>query len=76
MSVRAKSSIFCRVTTVTLCGVSRNASDGTTEGTGSYTTGATATATRLPLTLRETPQSVTVVTRQKMDCLLYTSRCV
>ncbi|MCW8279184.1 TonB-dependent siderophore receptor [Pseudomonas sp. PCH199] len=39
----------------------------TTEDTGSYTTGATTTATKLPLTIRETPQSVTVVTRQQMD---------
>jgi len=39
----------------------------TTEGTGSYTTGQTAAATHLPLSLRETPQSVTVITRQRMD---------
>ena len=39
----------------------------TTEGTGSYTTGQTTTATNLPLSLEETPQSVTVVTRQRMD---------
>lgn len=39
----------------------------TTEGTGLYTTGQTTAATRLPLTLRETPQSVSVVTRQRMD---------
>jgi outer membrane receptor for ferric coprogen and ferric-rhodotorulic acid len=39
----------------------------TTEDTGSYTTGATTTATKLPLTIRETPQSVTVITRQQMD---------
>ncbi len=39
----------------------------TTEGSGSYTTGQTAAATRLPLTLRETPQSVSVITRQQMD---------
>lgn len=38
-----------------------------TEGTGAYTTGAMSTATRLPLTIRETPQSVSVVTRQQMD---------
>lgn len=38
-----------------------------TEGTGSYTTGPMSTATRLPLTIRETPQTVTVITRQKMD---------
>ncbi|WP_263139975.1 TonB-dependent siderophore receptor [Pseudomonas sp. RIT-PI-AD] len=39
----------------------------TTEGTGSYTTGATGTATKMPLSLRETPQSVSVITRQLMD---------
>ncbi|OFA03437.1 TonB-dependent siderophore receptor [Duganella phyllosphaerae] len=39
----------------------------TTEGTGSYTTAQTAAATHLPLSLRETPQSVTVITRQRMD---------
>ena len=41
---------------------------GVTEGTGSYTAaGPTSTATGLSLTLRETPQSVTVMTRQRMD---------
>ncbi|WP_223472287.1 MULTISPECIES: TonB-dependent siderophore receptor [unclassified Pseudomonas] len=39
----------------------------TTEGTESYTTGAMSTATKLPLTMRETPQAVTVITRQRMD---------
>ncbi|MCU0120912.1 TonB-dependent siderophore receptor [Pseudomonas sp. B2M1-30] len=39
----------------------------TTEGTRSYTTGSTSSATGLPLSLRETPQSVTVITRQQMD---------
>lgn len=40
----------------------------TTEGTHSYTqTGPSQSATGLGLSLRETPQSVTVVTRQKMD---------
>lgn len=39
----------------------------TTEGTGSYTTGETTAATRLPLSLQETPQAVTVITRQHMD---------
>lgn len=39
----------------------------TTEGTGSYTTSSTSTATGMNLSLRETPQSVTVVTRQRMD---------
>lgn len=40
---------------------------GTTEGSGSYTTGQMNTATGLPLSIRETPQSVTVVTRQRME---------
>lgn len=39
----------------------------TTEDTGSYTTGATSSSTKLPLSIRETPQTVTVVTRQNMD---------
>lgn len=38
-----------------------------TEGTGSYTTDTMSTATGLALSPRETPQSVTVVTRQRMD---------
>jgi outer membrane receptor for ferric coprogen and ferric-rhodotorulic acid len=39
----------------------------TTEDTHAYTTGSTSSATGLPLSLRETPQSVTVITRQQMD---------
>lgn len=38
-----------------------------TENTGSYTTGSMATATKFKASARETPQSVTVVTRQRMD---------
>ncbi|MBB2494339.1 TonB-dependent siderophore receptor [Aquipseudomonas ullengensis] len=38
----------------------------TTEGTGSYTSGSTSTATGLPLSIRETPQSVSVITSQRM----------
>lgn len=38
-----------------------------TEGTGSYTTRSMDTATGLGLSIRETPQSVTVLTRQQMD---------
>ncbi|MCU0093444.1 TonB-dependent siderophore receptor [Pseudomonas koreensis] len=45
----------------------------TTEGSDSYTTGTMATATKLPLTLRETPQAVTVITRQRMDDQAMTS---
>ncbi len=47
--------------------ISGTALGSTTEGTGSYTTGETAAATRMNLSLRKTPQSVSVVTRQQMD---------
>ena len=39
----------------------------TTEGTRSYTTGKTQTATPLSMPLRETPQSVSVVTQQRIE---------
>ncbi|MFJ4345347.1 TonB-dependent siderophore receptor [Pseudomonas sp. NPDC089401] len=39
----------------------------TSEGSGSYTTGPLRGATKLPLTLKETPQSATVITRQRID---------
>ncbi|MFJ2485226.1 TonB-dependent siderophore receptor [Pseudomonas sp. NPDC087639] len=45
----------------------------TTEGSQSYTTGPMQTATKLSLTLRETPQAVTVITRQRMDDQAMTS---
>lgn len=53
----------------TLGAIQVNASrDTVTEGSGSYTTDAPLTsATRLPMTLRETPQSVTVITRERMQ---------
>ena len=38
-----------------------------TEGTGSYTTPATAAATGLNLSMRDTPQSVSVLTREQID---------
>lgn len=41
--------------------------DATTEGSGSYTTGAMNTATKLPISIRETPQSVSVITRQEIE---------
>ncbi|PIF08564.1 TonB-dependent siderophore receptor [Janthinobacterium sp. 13] len=40
-----------------------------TEGTQSYTTGEARSATRMDLSLRETPQSVSVITRQLLDDL-------
>jgi len=55
------------VTTLPSINVSANSLWETTEGTGSYTTGYASTATKLQLSLRETPQSVSVITRQRMD---------
>jgi outer membrane receptor for ferric coprogen and ferric-rhodotorulic acid len=41
---------------------------GVTEGSGSYVaTGPSSTATRLALSQRETPQSISVITREQMD---------
>lgn len=56
-----------RTKTAALPSVRVEASQETTEGTGSYTTGSLATATKLPLSIRATPQSVTVITRDRMD---------
>ncbi|MFJ5446603.1 TonB-dependent siderophore receptor [Methylobacillus methanolivorans] len=41
--------------------------DGTTEGTASYRAKYTSTATKLALSPRETPQTVTVIGRKQMD---------
>lgn len=43
------------------------AGTATTENSGSYTTGSMSTATKLPLSIRETPQSVSVITRQRIE---------
>lgn len=42
-------------------------SDGSTEGSGSYQAPVATSATGLPLTIRETPQSVSVVTAQRIQ---------
>ncbi|MFU8927079.1 TonB-dependent siderophore receptor [Acinetobacter puyangensis] len=44
-----------------------SANRSTTENTHSYTTGNMNTATRLNLSMKETPQSTTVITRQRID---------
>ncbi len=44
-----------------------------TENTGSYTPGKIATATRMVLSPKETPQTISVVTRQEMDDFNLTS---
>lgn len=45
----------------------QGARDDATEDTGSYTAGAMRTATRLGLSARETPQSATVITHQRIE---------
>ena len=47
--------------------VSAQAQADVTEGTGAYGMRTMSTATRLGLSARETPQSVSVITRQQMD---------
>ncbi|RMX08744.1 TonB-dependent siderophore receptor [Corticibacter populi] len=47
--------------------VSGKAPGSTTEGSGLYTTFSTSSSTRLNLTPQETPQAVTVLTRQRLD---------
>ena len=47
--------------------VSGQLADEKTEGTGSYTTGKTKTATPLSMSLRDTPQSVSVLTQQRIE---------
>ena len=46
--------------------VSDSALGSNTEGTGSYTTGSAHSATGLNLSLKETPQSISLVTEQLM----------
>ncbi|QVL16723.1 TonB-dependent siderophore receptor [Pseudomonas qingdaonensis] len=47
--------------------VSAQGLGSTTENTGSYTTGSMSTATRLNLSIKDTPQSMSVLTRQQLD---------
>ncbi|MFO6419170.1 TonB-dependent siderophore receptor [Hylemonella sp. W303a] len=60
-------------TTLKAMTVTANQLGEITEGSGSYTPGSIATATRLVLTPRETPQSVSVVTREEMNDFNLTS---
>ncbi|WP_418181092.1 TonB-dependent siderophore receptor [Aliarcobacter lanthieri] len=45
----------------------KSALGSTTEGSNSYTTGSMRTATKLDLSIRETPQSVSVITQQMIE---------
>lgn len=40
---------------------------GRTENTGSYTTGSMSTATGMKISAKDTPQSVSVITRRQLD---------
>lgn len=53
--------------------VSAAQASATTEGTGSYTTESMNTGTPFGLSIRETPQSVSVVTRERIDDQALTS---
>ena len=56
-----------QATTLPAIEVSANRDNARTEGTGAYTTGTTATATGLSLSVRDTPQSVSVMTRERIE---------
>lgn len=53
--------------------VRSDVASATTEGSGSYAAASQSAAAKLPLSLRETPQSVTVITRQRLDDTAVTS---
>src|SRR5450830_415111 len=53
--------------------VSAQADNNSTEGTSSYTTRAMSTATGLSLSQRQTPQTVSIISRQQMDDFELTS---
>lgn len=55
------------VSTLPTVTATASADPGVTENTGSYTTGSTSTATKLNLSLRETPQTISVITRQRIE---------
>ena len=62
--VRAQPSEALELGAATVTG---NQLGANTEGTGSYTTGSASTATGLNLSMRETPQAISVVTRQQIE---------
>ncbi|HAW22949.1 MAG TPA: TonB-dependent siderophore receptor, partial [Pseudomonas sp.] len=54
-------------TTLEAVTITGEAVQDVTEGTGSYTTGAARTSTPLSMSLRETPQSISVITQQRIE---------
>ncbi|MFK3945782.1 TonB-dependent siderophore receptor [Pseudomonas fulva] len=52
---------------LTALSISGKAPGALTEGSGAYTTESSSSSTRLNLSLKQTPQSITVLTRQRLD---------
>ena len=65
--VSAPSSADSGVLQLDATSINANGLGATSEHSGSYTTGTMSSGTKLALTPRETPQSVSVVTRQRID---------
>ncbi|WP_454689648.1 TonB-dependent siderophore receptor [Achromobacter aloeverae] len=61
LSGREESQILPAIT------VTGSAAEGPSEDTGSYTTRDTSVGTKMPTSQKETPQSVSVMTRERMD---------
>jgi outer membrane receptor for ferric coprogen and ferric-rhodotorulic acid len=66
-SVSSASTSSEEVTLPTISVTAESERGSATENTGAYTTRATSSATRLNLSPRETPQSVTIITRQRIE---------
>ncbi|TBU99607.1 TonB-dependent siderophore receptor [Pseudomonas dryadis] len=64
VTVQASGSSSRELSPVTITG---KVLETTTEGSGSYTTGAVSVGGKTPIALRETPQSVSVLTRQNIE---------
>lgn len=55
------------VSTLPAVTATASADSGLTDKSGSYTTGATSTAMKMNLAIRETPQTISVITRQRIE---------
>jgi len=73
VTIKAMSDVSSEATLVPVVVTASTDHSGTSEGSGSYKASYTNTATKLALSPRETPQTVTVVTRQQMDDFSMTS---
>lgn len=55
------------VESAAVAGINGSTDPTATEGTGSYTSSALTVGSKMPLSMRETPQSVSVVTQQRIE---------